>query len=181
MIRNSAPSRNSCRKPLSIRGFLEGARGFLEGARRGSPRVRITGRRLCVWISVSILVAGLHLCFFDRAFRETWYAPLHFLWVVVGACGVSWWCLRPGARRRIALLQAATFVAVSCGITWAVARVPWGGWIAGEARLPPAGGLLVLASVSLVVGPAFIALAGSPVGVFQSLLRQNLLRQKGER
>lgn len=128
-------------------------------------------------MSVSILVAGLHLSFFDPVFRESWYAPLHFLWVVAGACGVSWWCLRPDARRRIALLQAATFVAVSCGITWAVARVSWGGWIAGEARLPLAGGLLVLASVSLVVAPAFIAVAGSPLGVLQSLLRQNLRGQ----
>ncbi len=139
--------------------------------------MHITGGRFCIWVSISTLFAGLNLWLFAPAFRETWYAPLHFLWVIAGACGVSWWCLHPCARRRTALLQAAALLAMACGISWSVSRVSWGGWIAGEARLPMAGGVLVLVTASLVAVAALIALGGSPLRTFQ----KGVLRRKADR
>ena len=82
---------------------------------------------------------------------------MHFLWVVAGACGVAWWCLRPGGRRRTALVQAVVFVVVSCGISWAVARVPWGNGLAREVRVPLSGALLIFASFSLAAVSLFLA------------------------
>ena len=153
---------NAGRTRSSIDGFLESCRelrGQLQ-FRQQFPEMPVGGRTICVWGLISIVVAGLHLSLFVPEFRETWYAPLHFLWVVAGASGVSWWCLRgrrSDRRRWTALVQAVAFVVVSCGISWAVARVPWGSGVAREARLPLSGALLVFASFFLMAVSLFLA------------------------
>ena len=158
---------------------------ILESCRElGVRQVPVSGRTVCVWALVSTVVSGLHLSLFVPAFRESWYAPVHFLWVVVCACGVSLWCLRPGAPRRIALVQTVVFLVVSCGLSWAVVRVPWGSGIAREAsgiaqegRLPLSGALLVFASFSLVVVSVFLVrragrFSGSQAGSQEAISRE---------
>ena len=112
--------------------------------------VRITARALFVWVLVSIVVSGFHLSLFAPAFRETWYAPLHFLWVVAISSTVAWLCLRSRGTGRGSLLQAALLLVVSGALSWAVTRVAWGVGIVGETRLPLGGAFLVFASLLLL-------------------------------
>lgn len=117
----------------------------------------VTARAIGVWAVIALFVSGVHLSFFGVAFRESWYAPLHFLWVVACASVVSWLCVCPCERKIASIWLSVLFVAVSCGITWGATRVPWGGAIVGEKSVPLPGVLLICAELVLVAVSALLA------------------------
>ncbi len=127
--------------------------------------VQVTRYVFVTWLLVTPIFTGTHLALFGREFRESWYGPLHFLWVIACSCEISWWCWRPDVKRSSAILQASVFALCSYGITWAVERVAWGGGVGASVQLPLDGLFLIGAALFLVVIPVVFEARSSSPGV----------------
>lgn len=117
------------------------------------------------WLFVTVMFTGTHLALFGEELRESWYGPLHFLWVIACSCEISWWCLRPDVKRSSVILQVSVFALCSYGITWAVERAAWGGGAVGSAQVPLDGLFLIGAALFLVVTPVVFEVLSSFPGV----------------
>ncbi len=101
--------------------------------------VSLSRCQIFCWMGVTGLFLGSHLALFSAQLLESWYGPLHLLWVV--GCSQLLCChwFHSAKSPLVWFLWLLTYVT-----TWLASELTWGSPVTGQSVLPLAGAFVLI-------------------------------------